>query len=67
MGFYIDIVLCNSKTGERKTIETWCANSYSDAWRGAMERGLTELNNIWSPEGDEKYWYLESLTDAVRR
>lgn len=67
MGFYIDITLRNSKTGEEKVVEFWSADSYSEAWREAVEKGLHELSNLWSPEGDEKYWYLESLTDVVRR
>lgn len=68
MGFYIDIILRNSKTGEEKVVEFWSAvSSYSEAWREAVEKGLHNLSDLWSSEGDEKYWYLASLADTTRR
>ena len=67
MGIYIDIVLRNSKTGEEKVFEFWSAKPYSEAWTEAIDRGLVALNDIWSLDGDARYWYLKSLTDAVRR
>jgi len=67
MGIYVDITLRNSKTGEEKIIEFWSAASYSEAWRGAVEKGLHKLSDLWSPEGDDKYWFLASLTDTTRR
>lgn len=67
MGQYFDIVLRNAKTGEEKTVEVWTARNGRGAWEFATARALTEIEAVWSPEGDAKYWFLASITDTTAR
>lgn len=67
MGQYFDIVLRNAKTGEEKVIEEFTCQAGRGAWEYANARAWGELEAVWSPEGDAKYWFLASITDTTAR
>lgn len=67
MGMYFEIELVNLRTKEVIYEEYWSKESGTMAWQRATEYAVKKFTELWSVEGDAKYWVLKSITDVTRR
>lgn len=67
MGTYFNVIFVNPRTQETTSIEVFSLGDYETAWKQAVQDAMKYHKELWSAEGNNKYWVIKSIEDVTRR
>lgn len=67
MGTYFNVIFVNPRTQETTSIEVFSLGDYETAWEQAVRDAMKYYKELWSFEGNNKYWVIKSIEDITRR
>ena len=67
MGIYFNVIFVNPRTQETTSIEVFSLGDYETAWEQAVQDAMKYFKELWSVEGNNKYWVIKSIEDITRR